>query len=76
MTGHTVGAPAVNSLAEALGGYIQGRSLAEMENDIGSGGVVSEVPALTYGYMVKDERYYMYSDEGLIHGWAVDTLRG
>ena len=54
MTGHTGGgAPAINALAETIDGYIEGRSLVGMKNDLGPRGVFSEVPMPTYGYMGK-----------------------
>ena len=77
MTGHTGGgAPAIKALSETVGGYIEGRSLVEMKNDLWSIGVVAEVPTPTYGYMVESEFYFTSMDEDIINDWALDTLRG
>ena len=70
-TGTVGGSPSINSSTEAVDAFIEGRSLVEIQNELGSRGVVSEVPIPTYGYMGKDEFYQSMLGEGLINDWAI-----
>ena len=70
------GAPGINDLSETIEGFIRGRSLGEIGEDLGARGVVTEVPMPTYGYMRRDEFYHVSRDDDLINGWALGALNG
>ena len=63
-------------MAETIDAYIGGRSLVELQDELGSRGVVSEVPMPKYGYMRKYERYHAMIGEDLINDWAIGALGG
>ena len=69
-------APSINSSSGTIEGFIGGRSLVEMKDDLWSRGVASEVPLPTYGYMRKDEFYHVSKDDDLLNDWAAGALKG
>ena len=75
MTGNVGGgAPAINALTETIDSCIAGGSLVDIQNELGSRGVVSSAPMPTYAYMRKGDFYHAMRTEDLINDWAIGAL--
>ena len=51
-------------------------SIGEVKKDLSSRGIVTEIPAPTYGYMRRDDFYVGTIDENRTSEWVAFSLRG
>ena len=70
------GAPEINALWATIESSIGGGSIIDVHIELGEGGVVSEVPMPTYGYMRRDSSYRATTDGNLIDDWAIGAVKG
>ena len=70
------GNPAINALAEVIGGIVGDHSIGEVQEGLASRGAIAEIPPPTYGYMRRDEFYTGSLGDNLSNEWVPYAMRG
>ena len=71
-----LGNPAINSLWGAIEAKVGNNPIGEMQKEMASRGVLTEIPAPTYGYARGDYFHMGVIDGNLVNEWALVALRG
>ena len=71
-----LGNPAINAMWEVIEAKVGNNSIGEMQKEMASRGVLTEIPAPTYGRARGDELHMGIIDENLVREWVPVALRG
>ena len=70
------GNPAINALWDVIAEKVGNNSIGEVKKDLASRGIVTEIPAPTYGYMRRDEFYVGTINGDLANEWVMFPSEG
>ena len=68
--------PAINALWEAIESKVGNNSIGEMQKEMASRGVLTEIPSPTYGYARGGDFHMGIIDGSLVNEWVLGALRG
>ena len=74
--GACLGNPEVNDLWGEIEAQVGSNSIGEMQKEMASRGVLTEIPAPTYGYTRGDDFHMGIIDGNLVNEWIMGALRG